>query len=276
MIQFIIGIGSGRSGTGSLAKLLNKQPGIWCSHEGEFMPWEKDLVAYYQSLMSLIGKATEVKIGNVAFYWKNYLSEIFRDLNDPKVIVLKRKKQEVVESFASMYHKKNFWSVVDGENWEGRNPKVTPLGVMWPKYDLSKKEAIGQYWEDYYRDLDFWMEKFPRNMMLIDMYDLFNKQETQRQILEFVGVAPDDMVIDTSIWEHKRSEDKGGMLVLDREYPEELKEIAINDALYGQAAGYAGLPREIELQLSDEEMADARKNPEFEKLFQAGNATEKN
>lgn len=272
MVKFIFGIGTGRTGTGSLAKLLNKQPGIWCSHEGEFCPWEKDLVAYYQSLISLIGKAKETKIGNVAFYWKNYLSEIFRDLNDPKVIVLKRKKEEVVESFASMYHKKNFWSAVKGKNWEGREPREEPLTAMWPKYDLSKKEAIGQYWEDYYRDIDFWMQKFPRNMMLVDMYDLFNKQSIQKRILKFVGIAPEDMIIDTAIWEHKRTEDKGGMLVLDREYPEELKKMAVNEALHGQAAGYAGLPREIELELTDEEMADARKNPEFEKMFQAGKA----
>lgn len=272
MIRFIFGIGTGRCGTGSLAKLLDKQPGIWCSHEGEFCPWEKDLVAYYQSLVSLVSKAGETKIGNVAFYWKNYLSEIFRDLNDPKVIVLKRKKEEVIESFASMYHGKNHWSMVEGENWEGRDPGDAPLTAMWPKYDLSKKEAIGQYWDDYYADIPFWMDKFPQNMMLVDMYDLFNKQEIQKQILEFVGIDSKDMVIDTSIWEHKRKDLKGGLLSLKRAFPKELDQIALNKALYGQAAGYAGLPVDIELQLTEEEMAEARKNPEFEKLMQQANA----
>jgi hypothetical protein len=266
-IQFIFGLGSGRCGTGSLAKLLDKQPGIWAQHEGEFCPWEKELVAFYQSLIRLVSKSTEMRIANVAFYWKNYLSEIFRDLNDPKIIVLQRKREEVIESFASMYHGKNHWSDPFGKNFDGKNPGITPLGAMWPKYDLSKKDAIGQYWDEYYQGIDFWMNKFPENMIIVQMKDLFHKEETQREILRFLEIPESEMVIDTEIWEHKRREQKGGILTLYREPPKEFGEMAKNKALYGQAARYAGLPTEFEFELTDEEMAELQKSSEVQKLI---------
>ena len=267
-MEFIFGLGSGRCGTGTLADLLNKQKGICCFHEGGFCPWEKDLIAFYQTIVDLVNKATEMRIGNVAFYWKNYLSEIFRDFNNPKVIVLKRAKEKVVESFSSMYYDKNHWSTVGGKNWEGRDPNESPLTVMFPKYDLCKKDAISKYWEEYYNDgaIDYYLNKFPENIMLIRSEDLWKGEHAQKRIFEFLEIPKSDMVFDASIWKHKRREE-APVVKIDKPIPEEFKNTELNYALYGQAVDYAGLNKEVEMVVSDEEMAQIMAHPNIKKML---------
>ncbi len=268
MIQFIFGLGSGRCGTGTLAKLLDKQKGISSSHEGQFCPWEKDLVAFYQSIIGLVNETTEPRIATVAFYWRNYLSEIFRDFKNPKLIVLKREKQKVVESFASLYQDKNHWSDPEGKNWDGRDPKSAPLAAMFPKYDLSKKDAIAQYWEDYYNDgeLKYWMKRFPRNIMLIRSEKFWEGEEAQKKIFRFLGIPKKEMVFDTSIWAHKRPE-KENVLTLDRPMPKEMQNWGKNRALYGSAARHSGIPTEMEFQLTEEEFNQIKDHPDIKRLI---------
>ena len=269
-IQFIFGIGTGRCGTGTLTKLLSKQKGIRCTHEGQFLPWEHDLIAFYQGIIGLLAGASEMRIGNVAFYWKNYLPEIFRDLLDPKVIVLKRAKEKVVESFSSMYRDKNHWSMPGGWNWDGRDPQDAPLSLMFPKYDLSKKDAIGQYWEEYYNDgaIDYYLDKFPRNIMLIRSEDLWAGEDAQRRIFEFLDIAEEDMVLDADIWLHKSPKEKLKFLAINRAAPSELKQIGLNKALYGvNAMAIVGMPMDVEVELTDEEMAQIKEHPEIMKAL---------
>ena len=270
-IQFIFGIGTGRCGTGTLSNLLDKQKDISCTHEGQFMPWDRDIVAFYQGLIGMTQKEEvwDIRVGNVAFYWRNYLSEIFRDLLNPKVIVLKRAKEKVVESFSSMYRDKKFWSIPGGKNWEGRDPQDTALSLMLPKYDLSKNDAIGQYWEDYYNDgaIDYYLDKFPQNIMLIRSEDLWAGEDAQRSIFEFLDIPEEEMVFDTSIWMHKRPE-KQKFLSIDRPQPPELEQIGLNKALYGvQAMEITKMPVDIEMELTEEEIKPIRDDPEIMKLL---------
>jgi len=263
-IQFIFGLGTGRCGTGTLTEFLDKQNGIWAKHEGQYCPWKKDLVAFYQSVIKLMNEATEAKIATVAFYWRNYLSEIFRDFRNPKLIVLKRQKEKVVESFSSLYRDKNYWSLQGGENWDGRSPQGDAIQYMFPKYNLPKKEAIGQYWEDYYNDgtINYWMAKFPRNIMLMPSEKLWGSEEAQKEILEFLEIPEEDWVLDPSIWSHKRPK-KEKVLMVNREPPKKLMQMALNRALYGQAAPYSGLPTGFDFQLTEEEFQQIEDDPEL-------------
>lgn len=274
MIQYIIGCGSGRSGTGSLTELLSKQKNIWATHEGQFMPWKKDLIAFYQSLIKLEQESPKPIVANIGFYWKNYLSEIFRDLINPKVICLQREREGVIKSFSALYRGKNHWSDPKGKNFDGRNPGLQPLTLMFPTYDLSKEEAIGKYWDEYYYDIDFWLDKFPQNMMLIKMQDAFHTKKAQRKILDFIGIPRKEQVIDLGIWKHKRSDAiKGGMLaevLHDIKKPEEWDKTARNNRLFGQAAKYAGLKTEYELELTDKEFVEIQDDPEFQRALNAG------
>lgn len=267
-IRMTFGISTGRSGTGTLAQLLNKQKGMCCTHEKQFCPWDKDLVAFYQSILMLINEATEPKIATVAFYWRNYLSEIFRDFIDPKVIVLRRDKEKVVESFASLYRDKNHWSDPRGKKFDGRLPLGAPLAAMFPKYDLSKKDAIGRYWEDYYNDglLAYWMNKFPDSMMLLESEELWKGEDAQKKIFDFLEIENEDRVFDSSIWAHKRP-DKDNVLILNRPAPKGMEDWGKNKALYGTAAPYAGIRTEMEFELTPEEFEQMKDHPQVKELL---------
>lgn len=270
-IQFLFGIGTGRCGTGTVAKLVDNQKGISCSHEGYYCPWERDIIAFYQSVIAMMQQEELIvtRIGNVGFYWKNYLREIFRDLFNPKVIVLKREKEEVVESFSSMYREKNYWSKPGGKNWDGREPQQTFLTLMFPKYDLSKKDAIGQYWEDYYNDgaIDYYLDKFPQNIILIRSEDLWAGEEAQRSIFEFLDISEEDMIFDTSIWMHKRPE-KEKFIAFDRPRPAVFDEIVTKHKLYSpEAMAIAGMDMEVEVEVSDKEMKQFTDDPELMKIL---------
>jgi len=261
-MQFIFGLATGRSGTGTLAELLDKQKGIYAKHEGQYCPWEKDIIAFYQSICDLMKYANEKRIATVAFYWRNYLSEIFRDFNDPKVIVLKRERQKVIDSFGSMYRNKNHWSNPEWEGFDGNNPGITPLNAMWPKYDLPKLEAIGAYWDEYYNDglIDYWLDKFPQNIMLMRSEELWKSEDAQRTIFDFLEIEEEDRVYDTSIWKHKRQKDPP-YLALDRKPPPELHEIAKQKALYGREAMIlTGRPVDVEVQLTEEEFQQVERS----------------
>ena len=271
-IQFIFGLGSGRCGTGTLAALLDKQKGISCTHEKQFIPWERDIIAFYQALigMTQVEEIDTVRVGNVAFYWKNYLPEIFRDLLNPKVIVLKREKQKVVESFSAMYRDHNHWSSPGGKNWDGRNPQEVPLTLMFPKYDLNKKDAIGQYWEEYYNDgaIDYYLDKFPQNIMLIRSEDLWAGEDAQKRIFEFLDIPKRKMIFDTNIWMHKSPDERPPYVALDIQPPVELAQISLNKRLYGrQAMEIVGMPLDVEVELTDEQMKPIKDNPEIMKAL---------
>ena len=272
MIQFIFGIGTGRCGTGTLAKLLDKQKGISCTHEKQFCPWERDIIAFYQSLIGMTQREEvgDIRVGNVAFYWKNYLPEIFRDLLNPKVIVLKREKEKVVESFSAMYRDQNYWSTPGGRNWDGRDPQDDPLAVLFPKYDLSKKDAIAQYWEDYYNDgaIDYYLDKFPQNIILIRSEDLWAGEDAQRSIFKFLEIPKRKMIFDTSIWIHKSPKEREKFVALEMQQPAKLAEISLNKRLYGaQAMAIVGMPLDVEVEMTDEQMKQFTDNPEIMKAL---------
>jgi len=268
-IQFIFGLGSGRCGTGTLAEFLGLQKGIWAKHESGFCPWEKDIVAFYQSIVALLAEATEMRIATVALYWRQYLSEIFRDFLNPKVIVLKRDKKKVVESFASMYRGRNYWSTPGGRNWEGNDTENDPLGAWFPKYDLPKKEAIGKFWEEYYNDgaIDYWLKKFPRNIMLMRSEDLWAGEEAQRTIFEFLEIPEEDMIFDTSIWKHKRPDKRTSFIAVNRKPPERLGELHRMRKHSGVALEYAEIDTGVEVELTPEEFKQIEAQPEMMKAL---------
>lgn len=265
-VQYILGLGTGRCGSATLSTLLDQQKGICCFHEGEYMPWDRDIVAFYQSIVRLLNKATESRIGNVAFYWKNYLPEIFRDLLNPKVIVLKREKEKVVESFASLYQDKNHWSTPGGKNWDGRDPQDAPIALMMPKYDLNKKDAIAQYWEEYYNDgaIDYYLNMFPQNIMLMASEDFWLGEDAQKRIFDFLDIPEESMVFDTDLWKNKRPDEKRKFIEFDNQVSPEFEKVRLNKALYGaQAMAIVGMSMDVDVKVTSEQMKQITDDPKI-------------
>jgi len=267
--EMIFGIGSGRCGTGSLDLLFGSQKNMLSTHEGFFLPWEKNPVAFYQAILKMMfGTKDKPIVANVAFYWVNYLSEIFKDIYDPKIVVLKRDKEEVVESFSSMYQDANHWSNSSSEEFDGRDPGMTPLGEMFPSYDLTKKDAIAKYWEYYYDTVDFWMDRLPDRFLLLNLNAAFT-ETGQYRILKFIGIEEKDMVISKEGFHfHKRNDSIYALpSIRVEDDPASPRTRGLNRIKYGNAGDIVGRKCTIaEATVTEEEMAELLKNPEIAKL----------
>lgn len=208
-------------------------------------------------------------VATVAFYWIKYLGDIFRDIRNPKVICLKRRREEVIESFAGMYKDKNFWSDPKGDKFTGIDPKVSPLGEMWPKYNLLKEEAIGKYWDEYYAIAEAWIQMFPEQMIIVDMHSMFNNEKYQRVALKFLGIKKP--VIDLDIKKNATAERVTPLILQDAEMPvEDLREVYRNQFIFGQAAYAKGIPIEANIQLSDADWERLIASPEYKNIPKTG------
>ena len=90
----IIGYGTGRCGTKSLALFLNQQPGYEVTHEGIALPWYPALSEIPASVYIM----TENQ-GDVAYYWLQYVNRILSGRGDARAIHIWREEEQVVASF---------------------------------------------------------------------------------------------------------------------------------------------------------------------------------
>jgi len=186
--MIVIGMGSGRCGTKSLAKLLDLQENAQVTHEyGEPLHWDLNQLHWqlWEDRLEKWRKDPSRIDGDVASWYLPYIEEMLREEIawpiEPKVIVLKRDKDETVESF---------------DEWTGDGNRWQEAGGNWPEYDhafptypdgLDKREAIGQYWEDYYESCSWLEDNFPEIVKVFDI-DVLNSEEGQQEIFDFMGI----------------------------------------------------------------------------------------
>lgn len=192
-MSVILGIGTGRCGTVSLARLLDAQPGVICTHEDQpYLPWhfnwenEADWEAFHIHVARFRQKQSKAKmVGDVAFYWLPYLHEMLSSFPGLKVICLKRDRDETIASYMKKTRGRNHWMPHDGSQWR-LDPTWDPC---YPKYPdaQTKEEAIGRYWDDYYRTAERWAQHWPDQVRIFDM-DVLNSEEGQDQIFDFLGL----------------------------------------------------------------------------------------
>ena len=169
--MIIIGFGTGRCGTQSLASFLNQQEGFNVTHEGVKLygcPVISDRECVLDSFMAREGMV----IGDIGFYWINYISKILNKRADSKVINVTRDLDEVIESFFTY-----------------KTPDKVNLGG-WYGYpyedDTPTKDAIARtmkhyrFWEDRIKHYHVGM------IYHIDMYDL-NKEDKLSDMLNWIG-----------------------------------------------------------------------------------------
>jgi hypothetical protein len=178
MGRLIIGLGSGRCGTASLAHLLNLQEGASVTHEFCSMPWEFDKEIWAWNMGRLLfGKwpyDTDV-IGDVGFYWVNYIERLLEKVPETKFICLKRDRQEVVESM---------WKFTSGLNVHPTDERFR----MYPRYDAHPKDAVGLMWDDYCKITERWQGQYPEYFKIMDMDMALNDKGGVREMLVFLGI----------------------------------------------------------------------------------------
>jgi Sulfotransferase family len=234
--MIIIGLGSGRCGTRSLAALLNAQPDTVCFHEvnPSCMAWtgtERTVLSMLEEFRAVLAggprqltvdlasrrraeqlprlRSLEVvrAIGDVASYYLPY-APMLAEMPDVRLPVLRRDKAATIASFVEVmrirrgtirmaidgvatllrrrpYRRfRNHWVEHDGRRWR----RSAKFDKCFPKFQADTLEdALGQYWDLYYRTAGELAAGYPAKVRIFDLDDL-NTQSGQRAILEFCGL----------------------------------------------------------------------------------------
>jgi hypothetical protein len=196
-MRLVIGLGTGRSGTVSLARFLDRQPGAFFSHEGGYdrprllrhtfghiLPWEPSQTAFAAWLAGLERAAAGASVyGDVAPYLLPYVERIQAARPGARFLCVRRAREEVVRSFLRHTAGTNPWQEHDGRrylrrSWDAAFPKLTAA---------SKAEAIARYWERYDAQAREYAARYPETFRIVEFAAL-NERATQAALLDFAGL----------------------------------------------------------------------------------------
>ena len=199
--RLIFGIGTGRSGSLSLAALLAAQPGVAVSHEFaplaadgtprrrflKPLPWEASERRLRRALRRLLRRRCTV-VGDVGSFWLPNLFAILVRYPETRVVCLERPREEVVASFVRKTGRRNHWMAHDGLRWE-RDRKWDPV---FPTYEAaSKEEAIGAYWDDYRKRVAALARRFPDAIRSWPLEEALNSEGGRTALLAHLGFPPE-------------------------------------------------------------------------------------
>lgn len=183
--RLILGIGTGRCGSSSLAHLLGTQPGCIATHEAyPVLAWQGDDQLALQKINALAGRDAPVA-ADVAWFYLPYIPAILQQNPDARVICLERPRQEVIDSFLrKLGNGVNHWTT-------SQDRRVHRLDDCFPKYDsrLPLPEAIGRYWDDYRDRVANLCHNFPKQVGCWPMTAALNEEPVLRSLLQFAGFA---------------------------------------------------------------------------------------
>jgi len=189
--HLVLGAGTGRSGSTSLTQLLAAQPGSYFSHEhAPRLNWQSADTRFEFHLRRF--RALQrgfASFGDVSHWWLPRFEAMRDAFPGLRMIVLKRDRLETIASFLK---------VKGGEGQGGINHWIDHDGRFWrrniwdecyPKYEArSSREAVGAYWDDYYRQADDLARRFPAALRIFPTAHL-SSTEGQREILTFAGFS---------------------------------------------------------------------------------------
>lgn len=181
----VLGIGTGRCGTNSLAAILDAQPDARVTHEAlPHLPWESDAVLLNERIGQLRARDARVA-GDVAFYYLPYVRPILEQLPDARVVCLRRDRAETVRSYLAKADGRNHWMRHDGSRW-----RLDPIwDACYPKYERDGiRPALEAYWDEYYSTVAELEAEFPHNVRLWEMEEALNTREGLEGVLDFVGL----------------------------------------------------------------------------------------
>jgi len=216
----IVGIGSGRCGTLSLARLLDKQPNANVTHERRpLLPWSptdrKRLVA--ERIASLRTGAGGL-VGDVASFYLPYVEDFIAQAPDIRIIALQRDCDEVVRSFCD-------WSdhghSVPTDHWSEQPAPGLYHDPVWstifPKYPTaSREEGVRRYWHEYCRKVGELQQRYPENVRIFDMKEALNTEAGQREVLTFAGIPEAQQVLEVGVRIHRSSPQEQPTTAQDR------------------------------------------------------------
>ena len=211
MKRFVIGTGSGRCGTMSLAKLLNGCKGVNVFHELNAKKDTDAILSYKRDeeqlkrKLNLLNSLEGTLVGDVALYYLNHIDWFFEKLSNLKVIYMWRDKEEVVES----YIRKTEKGVLLNHWWSEKRKAGTSYVIhhrwnkAYPKFDntKTKREAIAKFWDWCMKKGCELKRKYPDKVLMINVYDL-NSKFFQKIIFDFLEIPETNRNYQT-VWENR-------------------------------------------------------------------------
>ena len=156
--MIVIGYGTGRCGTQSLASFLNQQKGFNITHEAIYHSWYQ--TPEYESTVDKLLAMKGAVIGDIAYYWIKHLNKLFSTVDNLKVINITRDIDEVIESFWTYNNSIRMYMVINNKRWfrypfDDSTPSKDSLANTIRKYKFSE-DIINKYYGDkiYHMDME--------------------------------------------------------------------------------------------------------------------------
>lgn len=197
--QIVFGLGTGRSGTVSLARLLDSQPSASITHEVRpLLPWEFDQATIDLRLEKLRKRPTRTA-GDVGYYYLPYVTYIAEKIPTARFVCIRRNRADVIASQMKKTERYNLWLDHDGTDWE--------LNEVWdktmPSYPpMPKEEAIGRYWDEYNERTIRLSQELGDRFEIFDLESTMNDPQQVRRLLNHVGISDEDQRVFTGIHEN--------------------------------------------------------------------------
>lgn len=196
--RVVIGCGTGRSGTVSLASLLDGCEGVRCTHEEPpVLPWELDERRLVERIERFLDDDAPIT-GDCAFYYLPYLEALLAVFPRLRVVCLERDRDEVVASYLGKIAGRNHLMRHDGTLWRLDSIWDPAYPTYDPPADLSRPEGpadreravallLGRYWDDYRRWIREVAARHPGAVHITDI-DRLNSREGQREIFDALEI----------------------------------------------------------------------------------------
>lgn len=198
--RIVLGVGTGRCGTTSLARLLDGQENCRVTHEEwPLLPWD-DRQPRERILARLDRWESERNaeiVGDAASFYLPYLEAVLECGRDVRVIGMRRDRDEVIASFSKWLDRTQ---PLPTDHWTdcpqaGRHHDPF-WSVIFPKYAEATREAgIGRYWDEYDERLSSMVARWPEQVRVWDVSAL-SDVDGRREILSFVGIPEADQFVD--------------------------------------------------------------------------------
>lgn len=158
----------------SLAKFLNQQ-GLGITHEGVPLGWYPALSDSLGTIRNLFERQGDI-IGDIGFYWINYINLILREYPGAKAINIWRNDDEVIESF---------WSYL-----------VDEPAFEWNGYPFDSihhtKDAIALTIKRY-RYLENEVSKLYHGCIFTMNMEELNDEEALNNLVDWIGIKANDL-----------------------------------------------------------------------------------
>lgn len=194
--RVVFGLGTGRSGTVSVSKLLDAQASASVTHERRpLLPWVADLALAEQRSLQLSHGATEI-VGDVAYYYLPYVEFFANRFPTARFVCMRRDRAHVIDSMMRKTGSDNLWLDHDGSEWT-LNPAWDPT---MPSYDpMPKAQAIGKYWDEYNAETQRLERALAGRFRVFDLEETLNTTSGVAALLDFVGIPPEDQNLSVGI-----------------------------------------------------------------------------